>query len=195
MSCIILSGGRSARMGCQKADLRFSDTESFLLHLTRVYQMAGIRKITIVANPGIKLIFQKEELCDITWINNPFPEYGRGYSLQLGLAQNRSTDFCFVQNIDNPFTTIELIRQLTKTNATADYAVPVFNGKGGHPILLSSKVMAFLLNIRNDDFKLNEVLKQFKRAEVTTEEEQVLVNINTPDDYTKFFVENQTNTC
>ncbi|MBL0310134.1 MAG: nucleotidyltransferase family protein [Bacteroidetes bacterium] len=178
-------------MGSQKADLRFAENESFLQHLIRVYQKAGIQKIIVVLHPAIELNFLKGEIKDITWLTNLFPEFGKMYSLKMGLAQNRNADFCFLQNIDNPFTSIRLIKQLVEARTKADYAVPIFNGEGGHPILLSSVIIKHILQIEGNDRKLNEVLTTFNRINVETGDRRILVNINTPSDYAKFFIKDE----
>lgn len=182
-------------MRSPKADLRFSERESFLQHLVRVYQKAGIRKITIVAHPDIELNLLKRELKDITRLVNSFPEQGKMYSLKMGLAQNRIADFCFVQNIDNPFTSTPLIKQLMEARAIADYAVPVINGKGGHPILLSSVIIRHILQIEGNNGKLNDLLAAFNRANVETDDVRILANINTPSDYAAFFLKEMANPC
>ncbi len=47
---IILAAGLSERMGESKANLRFSEEESFLDHIIYVYKRFGVSKIVLVVN-------------------------------------------------------------------------------------------------------------------------------------------------
>jgi CTP:molybdopterin cytidylyltransferase MocA len=47
--------------------------------------------------------------------------------------------------------------------------------------------------MESDDFKLNEMLKTFNRAVIEVNDEGVLVNINTPVDYEKYFLNGEVN--
>ena len=69
-----------------------------------------------------------------------------------------------------------------------DFAVPVYGGKGGHPILLSSQLIKPLINDFNPKGHFNQVLKSFQRKDVLVSDPYIAVNINTPEDYRKYFM-------
>ncbi len=185
--CIILSGGLSTRMKTHKALLRFSSNENFLQHITNVYRNAGINRVIVVKNYGI--VFKTDELVnrDVIIVENYFPERGRLYSLQLGLSTSPDAQYCFIQNIDNPFITEDLINSLYNVRDFADYISPEFNNKGGHPILITRRVIkkiSLLTGYRNT---LNEILLMFSRYKIITDDPNCLLNINYPSDYEKYF--------
>lgn len=127
--CIILSGGISSRMNTHKAGLRFSESENFLEHIIAAYKLMNLAKIVVVKNPGVKFETVKDDR--VTTIDNKEPQLGRLYSLQLGLSAMTGIEYCFIQNIDNPFVSIDLLSAIYGARTGADYISPVHNGKGG----------------------------------------------------------------
>jgi len=191
-SCIILTAGRSERMNSPKAFLKFSDKENFLQHIIHVYHYAGIKDIITIINAQIESEILMADYQGVRFIRNPYPEQGRMSSLKIGL-QSSKTECVFVQNIDNPFVSVNCIKQLLGPGMSADYIVPVYLGRGGHPVLLSSHVIQHIIKEEPDDSKLNEVLKKFKRADINMNDERVVLNINTPSDYEKYFFKSEVN--
>ena len=192
--CVILSAGKSERMKSHKALLPFSDDENFLQHIIEVYRKSQVDEIVVVANPSIADNIHAEDYKEITFVSNPFPERGRIYSLKQGLNASPEAHYCFVQNIDNPFITPGVILKLFESRKDGDYITPVYQGRGGHPALLSAKVIRYILNQENGDFKLNEILKKFKRINVEVNDEKILSNINSVEDYEKYFSNKAVNT-
>ena len=187
VACLILSGGLSQRMKSPKALLRYSESENFLEHLIHVYHEAGIQEVVVVMNASIDTADLDTGFNKTTLIKNNFPDRGRLFSLQLGLAAAANADYCFIQNIDNPFVTVELIRQLKGSAARAEYVTPVFNGKGGHPILISSPVIKEIMKEKNYEKTLREVLTDFSRYRMKTDDERIHWNTNSPADYDQYF--------
>lgn len=182
-------------MNKHKALLDFSGTENFLQHIINVYCSAGVEQIIVVKNAGIPLaetgltgISEKDDEQDITGcrtriVENASPKKGRIYSLQLGLSALYGADYCYLQNIDNPFVTKELIADLYEHRMMAAYITPQCNNQGGHPVLMSRRVMNTIKNLATYDLALREVLNLFSRYKMQTEDENCLVNINSPEDY------------
>ncbi len=192
--CIILSAGKSERMKSQKALLPFSKEENFLQHIIEVYRKSKIDEIVVVVNPSIANSIRVEDYKEVMFVRNPFTQRGRVYSLKKGLELNSDADYCFIQNIDNPFITPVVIPKLNESRKDGDYITPTYQGKGGHPVLLSAKVIRYILNLEEHDSKLNAILKQFIRVNVEVNDENILTNINTVEDYEKYFSNKAVNT-
>ena len=186
-ACVILSGGFSKRMNTHKALLGYDASESFLQHLITVYKEIGIKTIIVVVNSDIRVDEIENCSSDVLFIKNEMPEIGRLYSLQLGLRQLFDMDYCFIQNVDSPFVNHVLITNLHKKRTEADYITPVYDSKGGHPILISGGVVETILKENNYDVSLKDLLVGFTRYKVATDDECCLVNINTPEEYEKWF--------
>ncbi|MBN2175534.1 MAG: NTP transferase domain-containing protein [Bacteroidales bacterium] len=182
---VILAAGLSGRMGVPKHDLRFSEEATFLDHIIRVYQKFMASQIVLVINDrddfsryyyekGLKIVINKH------------PEFGRFHSIQLGLKEIKDVSV-FIQNIDNPFVSPGLLMTLEREIEEAHYAVPVYEGKGGHPVLLSQKIVQKVEENYKKDEQLNNVLKNFDRKDVPMHDPYILVNINTEENYRKYF--------
>ncbi len=188
-ACIILSGGNSSRMKTHKALLPFSQNKNFLQHIIGVYLNTGLSDIVVVKNEDINL--NPKQYPNATIINNNHPEKGRIYSIQLGLQQLSEHTDCFIQNIDNPFVTKQLLSDLLKHQNKADFISPVYYDKGGHPVLLSGIILNKIRTITDNKTTLRDILSDFNRYKVVTNDERCILNINTPDDYSQYFSFNQ----
>lgn len=187
-SVIILSGGKSERMRFPKAYL-YIDGRTFLEKIVDEYFDAEIDEIIVVMNEEFcvgnwKQIFDKLS-SKIEIIKNKNPEQGRFHSLKLGLKKV-GNNFCFIQNIDNPFVNKNVILSLWNNRIENGYTSPIYKDKGGHPILISKNVIQQLNDMEDEDLNLKIILKSFNKMEVAMDDETVLMNINTPKEYHTF---------
>lgn len=183
---LILAGGKSERMVFPKSYLLYKG-KTFLKKIVEEYYQAGIKNICVVIN---------EEFCKDEWgkyieeikskvtlIKNPDPELGRFHSVKLGIKKMLDWDFCFIQNIDNPFVNKKLIESLMESRNSAGYTSPIYKGRKGHPILVSKKIIQHLNDLPDRNFNLKNILSSFPKSEVEIDNGSILININTPDDY------------
>lgn len=189
-SAIILAAGFSERFGFPKAFLKFNDHQTFLDRLVEQYHLAGIEQILFVINEQ-SLAFARDETINlpdgIKIIINEHPEYERFYSIMLGVQALSNSSCCFIQNVDSPFINADMLNQMLTNRDDSDYVVPVFQGRGGHPVLLYKKVMSHIKSLTNHDKILRDLLRDFRRGEVEIGDDGFLRNINAPEDYDRFF--------
>lgn len=182
---IILAAGLSKRMGRHKSDLNFSEEETFLDHIIHVYKKFGVSKMVLVVNESFNSSsFLNDDSLKI--VINQKLDYGRFHSIQLGLQELENTPV-FIQNIDNPFVNAGLLIKLQNGLDDEDFAVPVYEGRGGHPILLSSRIIESLKNDFQNNDRFDDILKSFNRKDVIENDPYTGVNINTPEDYKRYF--------
>jgi len=149
---------------------------------------AGIDKMVWVINPSVsqKLslmsLYQNHQ---VIVVENNEPDKGRLHSIRLGLKKlvNQPT---FIQNVDNPFVTVELIQKLIPILQPNTYVSPYYNGIGGHPILISNEI-ANQLKDCDSDIPLNLFLANYEQIKMEQNNSGILVNINTLDDYRSAF--------
>jgi CTP:molybdopterin cytidylyltransferase MocA len=183
---IILAGGESSRLNFPKPFLPFNSVHNFLEKIIYEYVNFGCNKIIIVLN---KTIFSSsnvnniKNIFDVSLIINEHPEFGRFYSLKLGVNALIENKFCFIQNIDNPFIDSELLNLLYYSKYYGDYCVPYYNSRGGHPILINNKIIQRIKSESRIDLNIKDILKEYNRIEVQVQNEKCLANINTLDDY------------
>lgn len=184
-SCIILAAGKSVRMKKPKHNLLFSESESFIDHIIYIYKRIGVAQIVLVVNESFNFdMLQNNESLKIV-INNNL-EHGRFYSIQLGLEEIMNMPV-FIQNIDNPFVSPGLLMNLQNGLGKAEYVVPVYKGRAGHPVLLSPGIIESLVNDFKNNDRFDEALKSFNRKDLLVQDPYIGVNINTPEDYRKYF--------
>ncbi len=189
-SAIILAAGKSERMGFPKLSLRYDEKENFIEHIISEYLSFGCKDIAVVVNEiGFEYLNKYEiQFPDIVKVViNEHPEWHRFYSLKIGAKSLSETHSVFIHNVDNPFVNNDVLKALFNNINTADYISPEFEGKGGHPFLLSEKVIKEIAQVEEDRKHLKEFLNQFLKIKVPVEDEKVLVNINTTEEYRKNF--------
>ncbi len=191
-SAIILMAGKSSRFGQPKAWLPFNHDYNFIQNLIYQYTRAGIENIVLVTHAQlIKKLKQQihENLFadSIKIVCNIRPVSDRFYSLKLGLNNMDTAGSAFIQNIDNPFTTSDLINQMKAKIEPGKFVVPVYLNKKGHPILLSKEIIQYIREIKSDSEDLRNVLENFSFEAVSVDDEKILANINTEEDYLKYF--------
>jgi len=185
-SAIILSAGNSERMGKHKALLEFDKNTTFIQKITKTYLLAGIEQIIIVVNTELyKLINERDPALreEVILVINDKPELGRFYSLQTGIKHVKPGNYCFFQNIDNPFTSAKLLNELILYKNEADVIMPSYKDKAGHPVLISPSVVHRLFQSLDPDLRIDLFLKGFEVKKIETSDQNILVNINSPDDY------------
>ena len=184
-SVIILAAGHSSRMGSPKFALPFNKNSSFLEEIINQYNSFGCKKIVVVLNgEGISYIHKQaiKFSNNVVFVTNSHLEWERFYSIKLGI-ENLSNDFpVFIHNVDNPFVNQDVLSKLF-SNSTANFIAPIYQGSGGHPILLSEKVGDKILSEKKNDIILSDFLKRFKKTTVEVNDKNILVNINTLKGY------------
>ena len=136
--------------------------------------LSFIHKIALLPSDRVEMVI------------NPNPEAGRFSSINAGLAVLTGTNPAFIQNVDNPFVNEALLRLLVHSLKEYDGVCPAFQHKGGHPLLLSEKLVNNLKSMDNNlDFK--QYLKGFDIHKQEVSDTAVLANINTVDEYKQWF--------
>jgi molybdenum cofactor cytidylyltransferase len=187
-SCVILSAGSSARMGSHKALLKFDSEKTFIQKITETYLLAGIDEVIVVVNSELFKVINESSLAlsgKVKLVVNDKPELGRFYSLQTGIKQLKPGNSCFFQNIDNPFTIIELLDELILHKNEADVIVPTFQNKAGHPVLINASVIQEIKIGIDYDVRIDLFLKQFAEKRIGIQSSKILLNINSKEDYLK----------
>ena len=190
ISVIILAGGDSERLKFPKPFLSFSPRITFIEKLIHVYFNFGCRKIITVINSKYfnrEYFFKLNKSFNAEFAVNRHQEFGKFYSLKLGISKLTNDKYCFIQNIDNPFTNLSLLNRLYKAKSAEGYTAPVFKGKGGHPVLIGNRIIKGIKSERSNDINLRTFLNKYQRVETPTNYEKITANINTLNDYRKYF--------
>jgi molybdenum cofactor cytidylyltransferase len=187
---VILAAGKSERMKSLKGLLSFDKRRSFIGKIISVYQNWGCKEIIVVTNEMATAMFKRSvpETGNVTLIINDHLEYERFYSVKLGLAAIRTSEYCFIQNVDNPFIDSQILELIYAHRSDEKYVSPVFKNKGGHPVLLNRKNMKDICNGNDNSANFKDVLKTMECLNVEMPDDRVLININSPEEYNKFII-------
>lgn len=185
LEAIILTAGYSSRAKDFKMNLMIGD-KTVLEHTLSKFE--GIcDKIVIVT--GYKRLLIEKTIAEIkqknrysfetviTWNEN----YDKGMfsSIQTGCKMITSQRF-FLTPGDCPLVNKETVNQLA--NNKGDAVIPSYQYKGGHPILLSKKIKLAILS-KEPSYNLRDLLKEYAKIYINVEDENVLVDLDTRDDY------------
>jgi molybdenum cofactor cytidylyltransferase len=186
-SVVVLAAGVSTRMGKPKFLLKFDRDSYFLENIIKGYRSFGTREVIVVVNDTGSSYLNEHEIykeSEIKIVVNHHPEWDRFFSLKTGLKSLKNKkQQVFVHNVDNPFVNLTVLEAMAEKSTESDFISPAFHGKGGHPILISEKVVNEVVTEKHDALNLKEFLRRYSKYSVEVDDENILVNINTPEDY------------
>jgi molybdenum cofactor cytidylyltransferase len=146
-AAVILAAGASSRMGTIKALLDAGAGESFLDHLAGVFLDAGCAVYAVLGEDAGPIARASRRGSEITFVLNPDPSRGQLSSLQCGLrAAMTGADAIFFTPVDAPGISPQTVLVLQNFLAGMDFAIPIYEGKRGHPVLLRTSCAAEFLN-------------------------------------------------
>lgn len=132
-----------------------------------------------------------ERPLELLTLINPQPELGPFSSLQLALKWEFPYYFCLPVDVPAPPGPLFELLERTLLETTAWAVVPTYQGKGGHPILLTQNFAKVLLQvpIQTPEARLDFQLRKLGpdhcyRLPVALPE--ILCNLNTPSDWQAF---------
>jgi len=173
-------------MGTAKALLPWGDS-SLIHHVLQCHARSDFKTRVIVVGGTHEEAIRQEvaSLDDVLVVQNPNPSLGMLSSLQRGLsaAMEAGAEVIAFCPVDVPLQG----PQTVKTTLTgffgqnAEYAVAGFEGRAGHPVVLSARVAQALL-VAERGSNPREALAGFSPVIVETTDAAACVNLNTPED-------------
>jgi molybdenum cofactor cytidylyltransferase len=185
LSAVILSGGASQRMGSPKALLPYQG-RPFLEHLIAVTSHPKIGARRIVLGAHAELIADAVRLAADEVVINAEWEKGQLSSIQAGIRSlPAGTDGMILCLIDHPLISAtlvdELIERFYSGPTIPPIALPVYQGKRGHPVIFSSGVYEELMTAPLEQGARSVVWAHAGEvAEVVTSEQGCVLNLNDP---------------
>ncbi len=183
---LILAAGKSERMGKPKALLRIFD-RTFLEHIVAAVEQSRLQDVKIVLGHQSEDILRVlPSLRERTLINAKY-ESGQLSSIQCGIRSvSQISDGVMVFLIDNPVVYPDLINSLLSSfdESSAPLVIPSFQNRRGHPMIFGRELFEELLGGSWKEGAATVV--QNHQADIrylTVDNADVLIDIDTPDDY------------
>jgi len=187
---IVLSAGESQRMGSPKVLLTI-EGQSFIERIVSALQKTKVGKIVVVLGHRADEIKARISHLPVAVVVNP--DYSSGQLSSL-IAAIKSLDIdkvdgILVHLVDHPFVNSGLVNRMIDRfyESKKLIVLPCYKGQRGHPVLFSSELFPELLSA-----PLDEGAKRVVRAhrgdtlEVETEDEGILLDIDTPEEYRQY---------
>lgn len=183
---IVLAAGESRRMGSQKLLLPFGKT-TVIGHVVDELLRSELDGVYVVVGHEGNRISEELSGRSGTIVTNPDYKLGMLSSVRCGLqALPQQCEKVLVVLGDQPAITSELVNQMVQSSSTTDKGIlaPVYDGKRGHPILLSTRYRDEIMT-SFDNAGLRGVLQAHPDDifELTVSTPAVLSDIDSPDDY------------
>ncbi len=191
---IILSAGKSSRMGSDKALLDIDGLPAIVQILKKVITYSNC--IYIVLGDNIQFVKSKvnEHFINaekIMFIHNELHNKGMFSSVQMGFSSVSGKNAVIFQLIDQPFISQNVYEKLvSKYDPTNLITQPSFVEnqikRGGHPLIFSPEFRDIVLSYPIDS-QLNKVIDYHKKRRKFIEfnDESILHNLNTKKDFKK----------
>jgi molybdenum cofactor cytidylyltransferase len=180
-------------MGEPKAMLRIG-TKTFIDHILDIIDSNGIKNKIIVLGHESHVIEKSLTPSRGKIVLNKSWEQGQLSSIIAGVnhIDQAACNGVLICPVDHPLISTTLVQKLIASfrSNQKKIVIPTYEGKRGHPVIFSSKLFTEIKNA-----SLNVGLRQVVRAHekdielISTDEEGILINIDTPDDYKKYILQ------
>lgn len=183
-TAVVLTGGKSSRMGRPKALLRFDD-EPLIVHVVR-----GLKRIfaeaVVVAAPD-----QELPSLPVTLVRDEVAYQGPVGGIYYGLKAS-TKEICFVTSCDAPFLNLPLIAYLLSQIANCDVVVPHWQGRFQplHAVYRTSVLPLLKTQLERGELRPIFLYEKVRTKKVQEHEIRRLdpeglsfVNMNSPEDY------------
>lgn len=175
LAAIVLAAGKASRFGGDKLAAPFKG-EPLLAHAIRAARAAPVDRVILVCPPA----FDTSLWPDIEPVRLASP--GISASLKAGIAAAAGTDGAFIFLGDMPLVPHHIATELAASLGGNFAAIPRWQGKPGHPVLLSSRGFAQIAKLTGDE-GAGKLLRASKDvAFVETADEGVLLDIDRAED-------------
>lgn len=179
--CVIFAGGKSSRMGEDKALLPFSEfktlTEFQLSRLSKIF-----KTVYISCKDKSKFDFEANFIEDIKTDSLFAPTAGF-----ITIFKELQDESFFALSVDSPFVCErEILKIIEQDSSLADATIARTNS-GIQPmcgIYHRSLEVKFIEMLKNENHKLGFLLKSSNTIFVDFENEAPFLNLNTPQEYT-----------
>jgi molybdenum cofactor cytidylyltransferase len=172
-------------MGACKALLEYSDGETFLTHLSRLFQEAECEVLAVVGAEGASIAAAHPGL---SFVQHADWREGQLSSARAGLARALSGGAVamLVHPVDAPTIRAATVRSLLAQSSERAALFPTYRGTPGHPLVLTRRSAERVLELKSAR-TLEEAVGSIAPTAIACDDAGVSLNLNTPDQYRSVF--------
>lgn len=193
---ILLAAGESTRMGQLKALLPWRG-QTLLEHQVSALREGGAERVIVVlGHRAGELSLILDGMDGVSWTVNPDYLLGKTTSIKAGLSaltsslalegEGEMVRDIILLNVDQP-RSAEDVARILNTHQAHGYSVtvPEYNGKGGHPIVLSAALLPELREIDEESQGIKAVVRRRPESvnRIPLDNPEILLDLNTPEQY------------
>ncbi|MEE8369311.1 MAG: nucleotidyltransferase family protein [Dehalococcoidia bacterium] len=186
IAAILLAGGESSRMGTPKPLLEWGGRTLIEYQLAQLMAPPVDRVVVVLGHRADEVRPLVHRAGARAVINELYRE-GRASSLRVGAdTLGEDTEVVLLLNVDQPRPHSVIERLVAEHRRRGNLiSVPAFQGKRGHPPLLSGSLLGELREVREASQGLRGLMKAHDSEvkEVAFDTEIVLLDVNRPDEY------------
>ncbi len=191
-ACIILAGGRSSRMGTDKALLPLANAphSTFLAHLATTLSSV-CDELLLVARDEEQAARYKIAAADVRIVTDKVPDYGPLMGIYSGLSAIQAAK-ALVIAVDMPFAQAALVSMLLANASTAAITVPMVNNVpqvlfAVYPRSILPQIETSIAQGRRDPRSLlsSAPVQYIDEAQLRAVDPQLrsFINVNTPEEW------------
>lgn len=179
--CLIAAAGLSSRMGEWKAMLPFGKSGQTILDCSIANALTSTSRVILVTGyRGEELFERYKNHHRIKIVHNPDYKKGLFSSLQAGV-KHVTSDYLFISHGDMPLIPKDVFINL-QANKGNDIIFPCYQGKAGHPVLLSRHYYQHILNAPVDS-RMKSLLTALPHRFISVNTNAIHLDIDTPQAY------------
>jgi molybdenum cofactor cytidylyltransferase len=185
---VVLSAGESSRMGSPKALLPIND-ETFVERIVSTLKRTRVGEIIVVIGHNAEELKEKIAHLPVEILTNREYKLGQLSSLQVAIRHLLRTQNCegiLVHLVDHPYIDSGLVDCMIEAFEASGklIVVPRHQGKRGHPVIFSRKLLTELLQAPIDQGAKAVVNAHVDDTlQIDIDDEGVTIDIDTPDEY------------
>lgn len=187
---VIVAAGTSSYINDFKPMLKIGGTTIIKRIITTLKQVGVDDIVVVTGNKADKLEKHISHMGVICMRNERFLETQMLDSARIGLKYlERECQRIFLIPSDIPLFSEDSLRKLL--NSSAEISSPSYQGKEGHPVLISSAIIPMLLSYDGADGLRGAIEYSNKKImQVPVDDEGILLHVNTANDYEELLSRN-----
>jgi len=177
MTAVIFAGGKSSRMGKDKALLPFADCDT--LSEFQYNKLSSLFEKVYISSKEDKFDFDTTVITDLYEESSPLVGI-------ISLFETLDEDELFVLSVDAPFVDEKVINILLKYRDEKFDAIIAKSPRGAQPLcgIYRRSILALAQGNRiKENHKLNDLLKKAHTQFVTFDDDAPFTNLNRPHEY------------